>query len=125
VAGIYTEVVEIILQSSALPDEIVPISARVKNLYSAAIGIKVIGSLLNAGVSVSWAVDTYNVPAGAIQQFNGGFRMPGADERVRVYSLWYGSDGIWRSDDYKEKTIKVAELVPEFSQFQITDYRKV
>jgi len=126
-AGKYTEIVGIVAPSSAVAGQKVNIEVRIKNTYSASIGIMA-GGALEYGV-VPWPTIDYpsyqaNVAAGATHTFYGSFTMPDSDVTIHAYSYWYGSDGAWHFDDDKTKGIDVAELVPEFSQFAISNYSR-
>lgn len=127
-AGTYTEIVEIVAPSSAVAGDLVFIEAKVKNKYSATIGILVAGALeygVSPWPSIEFAGDQANVEAGAVQSFSGYFYMPSSDTTIHIYSYYYGTDGTWHFDDEKTKKITVAELVPEVSQFKIADYSVV
>ncbi len=126
-AGKYTEIVGIVAPSGAVAGQRVDIEVRIKNTYSASIGIMA-GGALEYGVT-PWPTIDYpsyqaNVAAGATHTFYGHFTMPDSDVTIHAYSYWYGSDGAWHFDDEKTKDIDVAELVPEFSQFEISNYSR-
>ena len=124
----YAEIVEIVAPAEAVASNQVDIIVRIKNLHTATITIMV-GGALEYGVS-PWPTITYpgymvDTPGGWIAEFNGYFTMPSAGVKIHAYSYWYGDDGYFHFDDEKTKDVKLAELVPAFSEFEITDYRKV
>lgn len=110
-AGSYTEIVEIIAPSSAVAGQRVDIEVRIKNTYSATIGIMA-GGALEYGV-VPWPTIDYpdyqaNVAAGATHTFYGSFTMPDSDVTIHAYSYYYGTYA-WYFDDEKTKKVNVTE----------------
>jgi len=124
----YAQIVEIMAPGQAVPGEKVDITVRVKNLYSAAIGVMVSGAL-EYGVSpwpgISFPENYANVDAGAIQSFSGYFVMPDRAVTIHAYSYWYGADGYWYFDDEKTKNVYPATLAPQVSEFRIADFYQV
>lgn len=111
-AGSYTEIVEIVAPSSAVAGQRVDIEVRIKNTYSAAIGVMA-GGALEYGIT-PWPTIDYpdyqaNVAAGATHTFYGHFTMPDNDVTIHAYSYWYGSDGAWHFDDEKTKEVNLTE----------------
>jgi hypothetical protein len=127
-AGTYTEIVEIIAPGQAVAGQRVDIAVKIKNTYSATIGI-LVGGALDYGVSpwptITFSDNVANVAAGATHPFYGHFAMPDSDVTIHAYSYYYGSDGYWHFDDEKTKDVSLTELVPEFGQFEIVDYKTV
>ena len=126
-SGTYAEIIEIVAPSSAVAGETVDIEVKIKNTYSAIIGIMA-GGALEYGETPWPAIDfpdnNANVAAGATHSFYGHFTMPDSDVKIHAYSYYYASDGMWYWDDEETKRVSVAELVAEFSQFEITDYKR-
>lgn len=126
-AGTYTDIVEIVAPGEAVAGERVDIEVKIKNTYSATIGIMA-GGALDYGETPWPTIDfpeySANVAAGATHTFYGHFTMPDSDVAIHAYSYYYGSDGYWYFDDEKTKDIDVAELISQFSQFEISDYRR-
>ncbi len=124
----YAQIVEIVAPSQAVPGERVDITVRIKNTYSAAIGIMV-GGALEYGVSpwpgISFAENSANVNGGATYSFNGYFMMPDKAVTIHAYSYWYGADGAWHFDDEKTKSVNLATLTPQVSEFKIADFTRV
>jgi len=124
----YAQIVEIVAPSQAIAGERVDITVRVKNLYSAPIGVMV-GGGLEYGVSpwpgITFPENNTNVDGGAIQSFNGYFYMPNKAVTIHAYSYWYGADGYWYFDDEKTKNVSLATLTPQVSEFRIADFYKV
>ena len=124
----YADVIEITAPSQAASGSRVDITVKIKNLYSAPIGIMV-GGALEYGVS-PWPGITFpdyyaNVDAGATYSFNGYFYMPDKAVTVHAYSYWYGADGAWHFDDEMTKGINLTALSPQVSEFKIADFYKV
>ena len=121
--GTYTQIVDIVCPASAVAGETVSIEVRVKNLASYAIYIYVNGRV--DGLDLDFGNYYYAVPAGGTQSFYDAFIMPSRDVEITAWS-WYKIDG-WpeNPDDEKTKTVKIVELAPKVSQFEIKDYIKV
>ena len=124
----YAQIIEIVAPSEAAPGSRVDITVKIKNLYSAAIGVMV-GGALEYGVSpwpsIDFPVDSANVGAGATYSFSGYFYMPDKRVTVHAYSYWYGADGYWHFDDEMTKIVNLAALTPQVSEFKIADFTKV
>jgi len=124
----YADVVEIVAPSQAASGDRVNITVRIKNLYSAPIGIMV-GGALEYGVSpwpgIGFPENVANVDGGATYSFGGSFTMPDKKVTIHAYSYWYGADGYWYFDDEMTKAINLAVLTPQVSEFKIADFYKV
>ena len=124
----YADIIEIVAPSQASPGDSVSIAVKVKNLYSATIGIMV-GGALEYGVTpwpgISFPVSSANVSAGATYSFSGSFTMPDKAVTIHAYSYWYGADGYWHFDDEMTKQVNLAALTPQVSEFKIADFYKV
>jgi hypothetical protein len=124
----YADVIEIVAPSQAAPGDLVNITVRIKNLYSAPIGIMV-GGALEYGVSpwpgITFPSNSANVDGGATYSFNGYFYMPDKAVTIHAYSYWYGADGYWYFDDEMTKVVNLAALTPQVSEFKIADFYKV
>jgi hypothetical protein len=124
----YADVIEIVAPPQAAPGDLVSITVRIKNLYSAPIGIMV-GGALEYGVSpwpgITFASNSANVDAGATYTFSGYFYMPDKKVTIHAYSYWYGADGSWHFDDEMTKVVNLGALTPQVSDFKIADFYKV
>ena len=124
----YAQIVEIVAPTQAVAGERVDITVRIKNTYSAAIGIMV-GVGLEYGVTpwpgISFPENSANVDGGAIHSFSGYFTMPSKAVTIHAYSYWYGADGYWYFDDEKTRSVSLATLTPQVSEFRIADFYKV
>jgi hypothetical protein len=124
----YAQIVEIVAPSQAMVGERVDITVRIKNTYSAAIGIMVAGAL-EYGVTpwpgISFPENSTNVKGGATHSFSGYFTMPNKAVTIHAYSYWYGTDGAWHFDDEKTKSVSLATLSPQISEFKIADFTRV
>jgi len=124
----YADIIEISAPSQAAPGDRVDITVRIKNTYSAAIGIMV-GGALEYGVSpwpgISFPENSANVNGGVTYSFNGNFYMPDSRVTIHAYSYWYGADGYWYFDDEMTKVVNLATLTPQVSDFRIADFSRV
>jgi hypothetical protein len=124
----YAQIVEIVAPSQAMAGERVDITVRIKNTYSAAIGIMVAGAL-EYGASpwpgINFSENSANVNGGATYSFSGYFSMPDKAVTIHAYSYWYGADSVWHFDDEKTKYVSLATLTPQISEFKIADFTRV
>ena len=124
----YAQIVEIVAPSQAASGERVDITVRIKNTYSAAIGIMV-GGALEYGVTpwpgITFPENSANVNAGVTYSFSGYFTMPNKAVTIHAYSYWYGADSVWHFDDEKTKSVSLATLTPQISEFKIADFTRV
>ena len=124
----YAQIVEIVAPSQAVSGERVDITVRIKNTYSAPIGIMV-GGALEYGVTpwpgITFPENSANVNAGATYSFSGYFTMPNKAVTIHAYSYWYGADSTWHFDDEKTKSVNLATLTPQVSEFKIADFTRV
>jgi hypothetical protein len=113
----YADIIEIVAPSQATIGSRVDITVRIKNTYSAAIGIMV-GGALEYGVSpwpgISFPSPSTNVNAGVTQSFSGYFTMPDKKVTIHAYSYWYGADNAWHLDDEMTKAVDLTEVRYEF-----------
>jgi len=124
----YADIIEIIAPAEASNGSRVDITVRIKNTYSAAIGIMV-GGALEYGVSpwpgITFPENSANVNGGATHSFSGYFTMPNKAVTIHAYSYWYGADGAWHFDDENTKNVALATLTPQVSEFKIADFTRV
>jgi hypothetical protein len=114
----YADIIEIIAPYEAAQGSQVNITVKIKNTYSAAIGIKVVGvpeyEGLPSGLYIQFPVSSVNVDAGVTYPFAGYFTMPGKKVTVHIYSYWYGADNLWHLDDEMTKVVDFTEVRYEF-----------
>ncbi|KTB47836.1 hypothetical protein DEALK_06810 [Dehalogenimonas alkenigignens] len=124
----YADIISIDAPSEAASSSRVDLTIRVKNTYSAPIGMKVAATLEYDAPPYPGAVipvDWVNVDAQATWPFSGYFYMPGQKLTVRAKSFWYGADGVWYADDEMTKTVNLASVgSPNISDFRIADFAK-
>jgi hypothetical protein len=124
----YAQIIEIVAPSQAVPGERVDITVRIKNIYSSAIGIMV-GGALEYGVTpwpgITFPENSANVNGGVTHSFSGYFTMPNKAVTIHAYSYWYGADGAWHFDDEKTRSVNLATLTPQISEFKIADFTRV
>ena len=124
----YAQIVEIVAPNQAVSGERVDITVRIKNTYSSAIGIMV-GGALEYGVTpwpgITFPENSANVNAGVTHSFSGYFTMPNKAVTIHAYSYWYGADSAWHFDDEKTKSVNLATLTPQVSEFKIADFTRV
>lgn len=128
----YADIIEIVAPSQAVSGSRVDITVKVKNLYSAPIGIMLVGVPEYSGLPPGQYIDglypqqaVANVSAGATYSFSGYFYMPDKVVTIHVYSYWYGTDNAWHLDDEMTKQVSLATLTPQVSEFKIADFYKV
>ena len=124
----YADIVEIIAPGEAAAGSRVDITVRIKNTYSAAIGIMA-GGALEYGVSpwpgIAFPDQSANVDSGVTHPFNGYFTMPEKKVTIHAYSYWYGADDCWHFDDEMTKTVNLtAETESEFGSIAIISYQR-
>ncbi len=124
----YADIIEIVAPSEAQTGSRVDITVRIKNTYSAAIGIMV-GGALEYGVSpwpgITFSENSANVNAGVTYSFSGNFTMPDKKVTIHVYSYWYGADSAWHFDDEMTKVVNLAEMVAsQFGSIEIVSYER-
>ena len=114
----YADIIEIVAPSQAAPGSRVDITVKTKNIYSAAIGIKVVGvpeyEGLPSGLYIQFPVQSDNVNAGVTYSFGGYFTMPDKKVTIHIYSYWYGADNLWHLDDEMTKVVNLTEVSYEF-----------
>jgi hypothetical protein len=114
----YADVIEIVAPSQATQSNQVDITVKIKNIYSVAIGIKVVGvpeyEGLPSGLYIQFPVQSVNVNAGATYSFSGYFTMPDKKVTIHIYSYWYGADNLWHLDDEMTKVVNLTEVSYEF-----------
>lgn len=128
--ALYADIIEIVAPYQAAAGSRVDIIVKVKNTYSADIGVKVVGVPeyvgLPPGLYIDFPEPIATVGPGDIQPFDGSFTMPDARVTMRIYTYWYGSDGYWHFDDEMTKIVELAAAPqPAISDFRVADYIKV
>jgi hypothetical protein len=125
----YADIVEIVALSQAASGDRVDITVRIKNTYSGAIGIMLVGvpeyEDLPPGLYITFLESSANVDGGATYSFSGYFFMPEKKVTIHAYSYWYGADGSWNLDDEMTKVVNLTASTPQVSDFQIVDFYKV
>jgi hypothetical protein len=124
----YADVIEIVAPGEAQAGSRVDITVKVKNTYSAAIGI-LVGGALEYGVSpwpgISFPEPSANVNGGATHSFSGYFIMPDKKVTIHAYSYYYGADGSWHFDDEMTRVINVVAVpASQFGSIEITSYAR-
>lgn len=102
-AGVNTEVVEVVVPSSAQVGASVSVQVKIKNTTDEALTIMA-GGALEYGVTpwpaVNFTDESAEVAAGETQSFYGSFTMPESDVEVHGYSYYYDEDeAVWYFDD--------------------------
>jgi hypothetical protein len=114
----YADIVEIVAPSQIAPGGRVDITVKAKNIYTAAIGIKVVGvpeyEGFPSGLYIQFPVQSDNVNAGVTYTFSGYFMMPDKKVTIHIYSYWYGADNLWHLDDEMTKVVNITEVSYEF-----------
>ena len=114
----YADIIEIVAPSQAASGSQVDITVKIKNIYSATIGIKVVGvpeyEGLPSGLYIQFPVSSVNVDAGETYSFSGHFTMPDKKVTIHIYSYWYGADNLWHLDDEMTRAVNLTEVRYEF-----------
>jgi hypothetical protein len=118
----YAEIVEITAPDKAVEGGRVDVTVKIKNVWTGSFIIHCV-AVVDSLRFIDW-LEAWAGPGDTVE-FNGDFIMGGADVRILAQSWYEGGDGYLHRDDEKTKDIKLAELVPAFSEFKITDYIKV
>lgn len=121
--GRYTDIIEIVAPSKAVAGSTVSVEVKIKNIWSTGVHIYCIGVLDSEARFIDW-LDAWVSP-GATESYYGSFIMPSRNVTIHAYSYYEAADGFLYSDDEDEKGISLAELVPEFSEFALVDYKTV
>lgn len=95
--GTYTEILDVVVPSSAKVGDIVTAEVKVKNLHSAPVYITVTGDV--DGSVLYFGGLYHTVAAGVTQSFYDTFIMPSNGVRLYAFSFYYGDDGQWKEDD--------------------------
>ena len=124
----YADITSITAPSEAMEGSRVDITVKIKNLYSATIGIMV-GGALEYGVSpwpgITFTDDSANVGPGGTHSFSGHFTMPNKKVTIHAYSYYYASDGYWYFDDEMTKTVNIIQIPDsEFGSIEIVSYQR-
>ena len=124
----YADITSITAPSEAMEGSRVDITVKIKNLYSATIGIMV-GGALEYGVSpwpgITFPENSANVGPGSTRSFSGYFTMPNKKVTIHAYSYYYGSDGSWHSDDEMIKIVNLVSIpASQFGSIEITSYSR-
>ncbi len=105
-AGIYTEITEIVAPSSAVAGETVDVTIKIKNTWTASVHVSAVGVRDSTDRFIDWL--DYWIPAGATHSFSGSFVMPNEDVTIHAYSYFEATDGYWYLDDEDEKDVSLA-----------------
>lgn len=126
----YADIKSITAVSEANYGDRVNVSVSVKNLYSADIGILVVGVPDYSGAPSANYIDgmgprenSKTVGPGSTATFTGSFIMPNAKVTIHIYSYWYGTDQLWHLDDEMTKVVNLKSVPSsQFGSINITSY---
>ncbi|MBA7511385.1 hypothetical protein ES705_03378 [subsurface metagenome] len=104
--GVYTDIVQIVAPSSAIAGETVPVTIKIKNIWTGSVHVYAIGVLDSEDRFIDWL--DYWISAGATHSFSGSFTMPNRDVTIHAYSYYEAEDGYLYSDDEAAKDIALA-----------------
>ena len=105
-AGIYTDVVDIVAPSSAAAGQTVSVTIKIKNIYSASVHVAAVGVYDSETRFIDW-LDAWISP-GATKSFSGSFTMPNKNVTINAYSYYEDINGYWRYDDAMSKNVALA-----------------
>lgn len=105
--GTYTQIVEIVVPSSARAGDWVDVTIKVKNIWTDWVHVWTLGLY----DSVERFVDfTDWIPAGSTHEYMGSFIMPDRDVTIHAYTYYEGEGGGWYFDDEAEKAVSLEEV---------------
>lgn len=104
-AGIYTQIVDIIAPSSAIAGETVPVTIKVKNTWIDYVHVWAFGIWDSEGQFIQ---EKYLILAGSTRSFSGSFVMPNRAVTIHAYTWYEGADGYWYPDDEAAKDVSLA-----------------
>ena len=105
--GTYTDIVEIVAPSSAIAGESVPVTIKIKNIWTDYVHVSAVGVLDTEERFIDWL--EYWIPAGATHSFSGSFVMPARDATIHAYSYYETAEG-YSLDDEAAKDVSLAEV---------------
>lgn len=112
--GAYTDIVDIVAPASASAGETVPVTIKIKNIWTASVHVYAVGVANTEDRFIDWL--SYWIPAGATHSFPGAFVMPDRDVTIHAYSYYEAEDGYLYFDDEADKDVSLT-AVPE-SEFR-------
>jgi len=101
----------------------VNVEVKIKNIWTGDVHIYCVAVADTVARFIDWQ-DVWVSP-GETRSFYGAFIMGGADVTISAYSYFEATDGYLYLDDSKSKKVSLTELVPDVSQFLISDYEVV
>ncbi|GAJ05454.1 unnamed protein product, partial [marine sediment metagenome] len=93
---------------SAVAGESVPVTIKIKNIYTAYIHVSAVGVYDSEERFIDWL--DYWIPAGSTHSFSGSFIMPSYAVTIHAYSWYEGVDGYLYPDDEADKNVSLAEV---------------
>jgi len=106
--GAFTEIVDIVAPSSAGEGEMVSVTVKIKNLWTASVRVYCVAVLDSTLRFIDWL--DYWIPAGATHSFYGSFIMPDESVTINAYSYYEDINGYLQPDDSKSKDVALAEV---------------
>ena len=107
-AGTYSEIVEIVAPSSAVAGESVPVTIKIKNIWTGYLHVYAVGVWDSEERFIDWL--DYWIPSGSTHSFSGSFVMPARNVTIHAYSYYEDADGYLRFDDEAEKPVSLEEV---------------
>ena len=106
-AGTYSDIVDIVAPGSAVAGETVPVTIKIKNIWTGYLHVAAVGVYDSEERFIDWP--DYWIPAWVTHSFSGSFVMPyyppGKIITIHAYSYYEGEGGAWYSDDEAEKDV--------------------
>lgn len=103
----YTDI-QIEAPSSATAGETVPVTIKIKNIWTDYLHVYAVGVWDTVERFIDW--DDYWIPPGEIHSFPGSFIMPARDVTIHAYSYYEYGDGYVYLDDEAETDVSLAEV---------------
>ena len=104
-AGTYSEIVDIVAPSSAVAGETVPVTIKIKNIWTGYLHVAAAATYDTEERFIDWL--DYWIPPESTDSFSGSFVMPARDVTIYAYSYYEGEDGGWYYDDEAEKVVSL------------------
>lgn len=117
-AGYYTEITDIVAPSSAAAGETVPVTIKIKNIWTGSFRVYAVGVLDTYDRFIDW-LDAWVSP-GITHSFSGSFVMPANDVTIHAFSYYKDVEGIWHKDDEDEKDVSLTVEVEFLDSRKIT-----
>ncbi|GAI39775.1 unnamed protein product, partial [marine sediment metagenome] len=101
-------IVDIVAPSSAQAGETVPVTIKIKNIWTGYVHVYAVGVWDSEERFIDWL--DYWIPAGSTHSFSGSFTMPNRDVTIHAYSHYQAADDYLYVDDEAQTSVALAEV---------------